>query len=209
MEMEQVEKVRKGLRTCIEAISSASCPDECPYADRCWAENGADETEELLYVALMRDAQALIEEDYTTRLLPYGELVESKGMGWAEVWFLPDEEVEESKELFEIAFIGSYYATGDGDHGCVSADTYNKPYHTRIWSGVNPPTDERGRQNRGTDTCVCRRHVADLDAGGKGLAGPGSGARVDQLPGREEPQTRRPGPRTAPRLCPRRGHHKL
>ena len=143
MENEQIAKVRKGLRTCIEAIGSESCPVECPYILQCWAENGSDETEEPLYLALMKDALALIEEDTTTRLLPFEELMESKGMGWAEVWFLPDEEVEEHKELFEIVFIGPYYATGDGDHGCVSADTYNKPYHTRIWSGVDAPTDEQ------------------------------------------------------------------
>lgn len=143
MENEQIKKVAQGLRCCVAALDACSCPDDCPYVDRCWAENGADETEEPMYRALMMDAQAVIEEETTTRLLPYEELLESKGMGWAEVWFRPDEETEESKELFEIAFIGPHYICADGDTGCVSADTYNKPFHTRIWSGVDAPTNEQ------------------------------------------------------------------
>lgn len=141
MEDEQIKKVANGLRCCVEAKrENKECPKDCPYQASCQDGRYNDKP---LYMDLMQDALARIEEDYTTRLLPFDELMESKGMGWAEVWFLPDEEVAEHKELFEIVFIGPYYATGDGDHGCVSADTYNKPYHTRIWSGVDAPTDEQ------------------------------------------------------------------
>lgn len=143
MENEQIAKVRKGLECCKDALDSCVCPDDCPYTDRCWAENGTAETEDPMCAPVIKDALELIEEEYTTRLLPFDELMESKGMGWAEIWFREDEETEESKELFEIVFIGPHYICADGDTGCVSVDTYNKPYHTRIWSGVDAPTDEQ------------------------------------------------------------------
>lgn len=128
------EKAMKGLECCTHGVDQCSI---CPYDPR------SKDLPVDCMTDLATDALALIEEEYTTRLMPFDELMESKGMGWAEVWFRADEETEESKELFEIVFIGPRYICADGDTGCVAADTYNTPYHTRIWSGVDAPTNEQ------------------------------------------------------------------
>lgn len=80
-----------------------------------------------------------------TRLMPLEEALTMKGYGWEEVWFEPDiEEGEpEKKELFEVAFIRGHYVAAYGDIGEVRPDTYNRPYHSRLWIGEDRPTCEQ------------------------------------------------------------------
>ena len=80
-----------------------------------------------------------------TRLLTLEEAQRIKGIGWEEVWFQADEDEGEPEgvELFECVFINGHIRGADGDVGEVDADTYNQPYHSRLWLGADKPTMEQ------------------------------------------------------------------
>ena len=80
-----------------------------------------------------------------TRLLTYEEAMNAVGHGWEEVWFKadPDEGEAEYKGCFECVFIYGHIRSADGDVGEVNEETYNRPYHSRLWLGDERPTDEQ------------------------------------------------------------------
>lgn len=77
------------------------------------------------------------------RLLTYEEAMSAVGHGWEEVWFAadPQEGEAEYKECFECVFIYGHIMCADGDSGEVNEETYNRPYHSRLWLGEDRPTD--------------------------------------------------------------------
>lgn len=79
------------------------------------------------------------------RLLTLEQARTAVGHGWEEVWFEEDEEMEmeERKMLFESVFINGHIQSADGDISEVEPETYNKPYHSRLWMGDTPPTEEQ------------------------------------------------------------------
>lgn len=129
-------EVLTGLRTCTANAGKPTCPEDCPYFLRCFA----DDKE--IMEDLARHALALLEPQ-PARLLTLEEARIAKGIGWEEVWLEADEEMPESIELFECAFIGGHIICADGDIGQVLTDTYGKPYNSRLWAGNFPPTDEQ------------------------------------------------------------------
>ena len=77
------------------------------------------------------------------RVLTLEEAQTAVGHGWEECWMEADEEMPESIELYECVFIRGNFICADGDIGQINPDTYGKPYHSRLWMGDIPPTDEQ------------------------------------------------------------------
>lgn len=83
------------------------------------------------------------QEENKARLLTLEEAQTATGHGWEEIWFSGDAEMEECQMIFECVFIGGHIRGADGDVGEVEEDTYNKPYHSRLWMGEEAPTAEQ------------------------------------------------------------------
>lgn len=94
------------------------------------------------------DGNGLNEKETKTRLLTLEEARTATGHGWEEIWFSGDAEMEECQMIFECVFIGGHIRGADGDVGEVEEDTYNKPYHSRLWMGEEAPTAEQRKAEK-------------------------------------------------------------
>ena len=131
-------EVLTGLRTCTANAGKPTCPEDCPYFLRCFA----DDKE--IMEELARDALALLSPQ-PARLLTLEEAQTLTGHGWEEVWLLGDEEegLPDSKILCECVFIAGHIRCADGDVGEIVPAWYNLREHSRLWMGDIPPTDEQ------------------------------------------------------------------
>ena len=129
-------EVLTGLRTCTANAGKPTCPEDCPYFLRCFAEDKE------IMEELARDALALLSPQ-PARLLTLEEAQTATGHGWEEIWLYETDENPETIDLFECVFIHGHIRIDDGDISEVRPDRYGKKYHSRLWMGDIPPTDEQ------------------------------------------------------------------
>lgn len=128
--------VALGLQYCVESVESAECSENCPYYDSCWGETSE------MYEDLLKDSLAILQPQ-PARLLTLDEAQTATGHGWEESWIYETDENPETIDLFECVFIHSHIRLDDGDISEVRPDRYGKKYHSRLWMGDIPPTDEQ------------------------------------------------------------------
>lgn len=80
------------------------------------------------------------------KLMTLEEIKQSKGAGWAELYFEADEEegTPEYKELVHCAWCRGNVIYGDGNFSNREylEHWYNRQYGERIWTGDREPTEE-------------------------------------------------------------------
>ena len=128
--MREKKEVIQGVECCLK-ICAPDCPymDESMYADECHGH-------------LLADCLAWLQPQ-PARLLTLEEAQTLTGAGWEEIWFRETDEEQEAKLLFTCVFINGYLRHWDGDSAEIIPAEYNQPYHSRLWMGDIPPTDEQ------------------------------------------------------------------
>ena len=142
--MHTLDEVIAAMKRCVG--KNFPC-DGCIYENNCSIGDTKQMEREALYwlrafAANTEHSRSLSDQESRARLLTVEEAMNGHGHGWEEVWFEEDEDMPEKRELFECVYINGRILCADGDIGGIDPETYNRPYHSRLWVGETKPGAE-------------------------------------------------------------------